>query len=67
MWHNSRKANSNYMKDYDKNKFLSFFKYSHISNLYGWTMSQKVLVNGFKWIEDIFEFDESFTKSYNEE
>ena len=29
--------------------------------------SQKLLVNNFKWIEDISEFDKSFIKSYNEE
>ena len=30
-------------------------------------MSRKLPVNNFKWVEDISEFDESFTKSYNEE
>ena len=29
-------------------------------------MSQKSPVNGFKWVEHISEFDESFIKSYNE-
>ena len=27
----------------------------------------KLLVNDFKWVEDISEFNESFIKSYNEE
>ena len=30
-------------------------------------MSQKLPVNGFKWVEDLSEFDESFIKNYNEE
>ena len=37
------------------------------TKLYGWAMSQKLTVNGFEWVEDISEFDESFTKSYNAE
>ena len=37
------------------------------TKLYGWAMSQKLSVNGFEWVEDISEFDESFTKSYNAE
>ena len=28
------------MKDYDKNKKLSYPKYWEINNLYGWAMSQ---------------------------
>ena len=28
-------------------------------------MSQKLPVNDFKWVEDIFEFNENFIKSYN--
>ena len=30
-------------------------------------MSQKLPVNNFEWIEDIFEFNEDFIKIYNEE
>ena len=30
-------------------------------------MPQKLPVNGFEWVEDISEFDESFIKSNNEE
>ena len=29
-------------------------------------MSQKLPVNGFKWVEDLSKFDEGFLKSYNE-
>ena len=30
-------------------------------------MSQKLPVNNFEWIEDPFQFNEGFIKSYNEE
>ena len=30
-------------------------------------MSHKLPVKGFKWVQDIFEFDKSFLKSYTEE
>ena len=32
------------MKDYDKNKELSYLKYWHVNDLYGWAVSQKLLV-----------------------
>ena len=56
--HQYAKANDKYMKDYDKNKESSYLKYWHVNNLYGWTMSQKLPVNIFEWIED-------FIKNYN--
>ena len=60
--HRYAKANNKYMKDYDKNKELSYLKYWVVNNLYGWAMSQKL-----EWIEDIFKFTEDFIKKYNEE
>ena len=35
--------------------------------MYGWEMSQKLLLNNFKWVEDIYGFDESFIRNNNEE
>ena len=61
------KANNRYKKDYKKNKESSCLKYWDVNNLYGWTVSQTLPVNDFKWVEDISEFDESFIKSYNNE
>ena len=55
------------MKDYDKNKELSYLKYWDVNNFYKWKMSQKLPVNNFKWVKDISKFDESFITSYNEE
>ena len=42
------------MKDCDKNKKMSCLQYWDITILYGWAMSQKLLVNNFKGIKDIF-------------
>ena len=38
------------------------------NNLYRWTMSQKLPVNGFKWAEKsrLSRFNEIFTKNYDE-
>ena len=61
------KANNKYMKDYDKNKELSYIKYWVVTNLYGWAMLQKLPVNNFEWIESTFQFNEGFIKNYNKE
>ena len=56
------------MKNYDKNTESSYLEYLDANNLYGWAMSQKLPVDGFKWIEkdDISKFDEKFIKNYDE-
>ena len=49
--HRYAKANNKYMKNYDKN-----ITSSHIittNNLHGWGMSQKLPVNGFKWVKKL--------------
>ena len=46
------KANNKCMKNYDKNKELSYLQYWGVNNLCGWAMSQKLSVNNFEWIED---------------
>ena len=61
------KGNNKYMKDYDENKESSYLTYYNVKNLYGRTMSQKFPVNSFELVEDNFQFNEGFTKSYNEE
>ena len=56
------KANNKYMKDFGKNKELSYIQYWDVNNLYGWAMSQKLPVNKFEWIEDTSQFNEDFIK-----
>ena len=43
------KANNSYMKNYNIDRKESFLQYLDANNLYGWAMSQKLPVGGFKW------------------
>ena len=40
--------------------------YLDANNLYGWVMSQKLPVNGFRWVEQLSRFNMRFIKNYNE-
>ena len=63
--HRYAKANNKYMKNYDKNKESSYIQYLDANNLDGWTMSQKLPVNGFKWKKCMLKFNEDFIKNYD--
>ena len=54
------KANNKYMKDYDRKKKSSYIQYLDANNLYGKAMTEKLLVRGFKWLDDISKIDEDF-------
>ena len=56
------------MKNYDKNTESSYLEYLDANNLYGYAMSQKLLVGSLKWIEkdDLLKFDENYIKKYDE-
>ena len=53
------------MKEYDQSKEFSYIQYLDANNLYGAAMSEKLPMNEFKWVNDIFEINEKFVKSYN--
>ena len=55
------------MKNYDKNKESSFVMYVDANNVYGWAMSKKLLVDGFKWVDDLSMFTEDYIRFYDEE
>ena len=45
----------------------SYIEYLDANNLYGWPMFQKLLVNGFEWVEEknLSKFNEDFIKKYD--
>ena len=54
------------MKNYDKNSTSSYLMYLDANNLYGSTMSQKLPLNGFEWVEELSQFNENFITNYDE-
>ena len=54
------------MKNYDKNTTSSYLMYLDANNLYGSTMSQKLPVNGFEWVEKLSQFNENSPTNYDE-
>ena len=60
------KANNKYIKSYDEKEESSYIQYLDANNLYGWAMSQRLPVSGFKWVRDVSRIDEDFIKNYDE-
>ena len=63
--HRYAKANNKYMKNYDKIKETSYIRYLDATNLYGAAISEKLPINGFKWVDDISGINKKFVKSYD--
>ena len=66
--HRYAKANNKHMKNYNKEEEPSYIQYLDANNLYGWAMSKKIPVNGFRWLDsdEINEINEELIKNYNE-
>ena len=65
--HRYAKANNKYMKNYNNNEESSNIQYLDANNLYGWVMTKKLPVNGFKWIQTAEPvINEDFIKNYDE-
>ena len=60
--HRYAKTNNKYKKNYDKDMESSYLECLDANNLYGWTMYQKLSVNGFGWAEELSQFKEDVIK-----
>ena len=63
--HQYATASNKYMKDHDKNKESLYLKCWNVNNLYGWEMSQRLLVNGFSYVENTSKFSKGSIKNYS--
>ena len=67
--HRYAKANNKFMQNYNNNEEPSYIQYLDANNLYGWAMSKKLPVNGFKWLdtsETSNKINGDFIKNYEE-
>ena len=66
--HRYAKGNEKYMNNYDKNNESLYIEYLDVNNLYGWGMSQKLSIDGFKWVKQkkLPKFNGDFIKKYGE-
>ena len=65
--HRYAKANNKFMEGYDPSRKLSYLMHWDVNNLYGWAISPKLPVNGFKWRKNEFTFNEVFIQEYDKD
>ena len=46
---------------------MPYIQYLDANNLYGWAMSRKLPVDGFKWKKNMLKFNEDFIKNHDED
>ena len=71
--HRYAKANNKYKQNFNNNEESPHIQYLDANKLYGWAMSKKLPVNGFKWLDTSEtsalarsnEINEDFIKNYN--
>ena len=63
--HRYVRANNKYIKNCNNNEESSYIQYLDANNLYGWAISKKLPVNGFKWTDNNI-INEEFINNYNE-
>ena len=61
--HRYAKSNNKYVRDYDKNKESSYLKYWDVNKLH--SLARKLSLDNFRWVEEIYELNKDFLKSYN--
>ena len=64
--HRYAKANNKYINNYDENIESSHLAFLDANSLSGWATSQKLPLNGFKWVEKLSKFNDRFIKNYDE-
>ena len=62
--HRYARANNEYITNYNNNEESSYIQYLDANN-FGWAVSRKLPVNGFKWTDNNI-INEEFIKNYNE-
>ena len=54
------------MNNYNKKIDSSYIENLDANSLYRWAMSEKLPINGFKWVKNLSKLNENFIKSYDE-
>ena len=62
--HRYGKANNKYMSNYDEDEESPYIQNLDANNLYGWAMSEKLLLRDFKWMKNVSKINEDFIKNY---